>query len=263
MTTTERASIGGADISTLKDTHDSHFLSLPPELRNRIYEGDEDPSPNEERSKVIRSGFNLNEDGDEQSAGGNSLPLLRTCTQIKKEAAQLFYVCNAFEIQGHLPESSLEDGLVHCGVFATHRQREIQLAISALQEFVDTIGMANARVLTDVVFTIGQVDAVDLDGDFKLDHAIAIIKMFRDLVQPFHAAQPSWRLRLRITLVVTGDEWKGDNEALEEVCLDMDDFRRGAVSATTALHDRAARDEDLSPDISNFYSFLGKLRMMA
>ncbi|KAK5696530.1 hypothetical protein LTR97_007833 [Elasticomyces elasticus] len=286
MTTTERASIGGGDISTPEDTPTSHFLSLPPELRNRIYEyaltagtvyvqlrpdtgklrgfvineRDGYISPVKQRSKVIQSAYDLNDDGDEQPAG-QSLALLRTCKQANKEAAQLFYVCNTFEVQGHLPESRMEDGLVHRGLFEYRVEADLQLFVSALWEFVETIGTANAKVLSDVVFSVGQIDEYDLDDD-QVDTA-AILDGARGVLRPFHAAWPLWRLRLGMTLLLmSGGEGASNAVRMQEVCLDMNDFSRGAALGIAALTEKATLLAHLQPGIEVLSTFLGKVQKL-
>ncbi|KAK3644778.1 hypothetical protein LTR56_009443 [Elasticomyces elasticus] len=286
MAMTERGSIGGADISIPEHTPTSHFLSLPPELRNRIYKyvmtvgtvyvqlrydakqlrgfvistGDEDLSSNEKRLKVIRSAYELNDEGDEQPAG-HALSLLRTCKQANKEAAQLFYVCNTFEVQGHLPKSRMEDGLVHRGLFEYRFEADLQLFVSALWEFVETIGTANAKVLSDVVFSVGQIDEYDLDDD-QVDTA-AILDGVRGVLRPFHAAWPLWRLRLGMTLLLmSGGEGASNAVRMQEVCLDMNDFSRGAALGIAALTEKATLLAHLQPGIEVLSTFLGKVQKL-
>ncbi|KAK5720720.1 hypothetical protein LTR15_006681 [Elasticomyces elasticus] len=269
MTTTERASIGGGDISTPEDTPTSHFLSLPPELRNRIYEyvmtvgtvyvglqGDtnklrgflitkliRDLSAVEERCKVTRSGYNKNAEGDEQAAGSECLALLRSCKQVNKEAAQLFYVCNTFEVQVHVPESHYEDdGLIYGSLFTSDHVSDLPILASALKEFVDIIGTANAAVLTNVVFTLGQVDCQDLQAEGS--YVVATIKHLRSYLQPWHIARPSWHLRLE----------------MQEVLLDMDDFRPGASSAIAALNEIVASKDYQSTEFGYFSDLLHEIR---
>ncbi|KAK4900102.1 hypothetical protein LTR27_002865 [Elasticomyces elasticus] len=275
MPTTERASIAGADISTPEDTPTSHFLSLPPELRNRIYEyvmtvgtvyvqhrkdanqlrgfavsrGDENPSPREERSKVIRCVFDSEEHEVVETlpAGGQSLSLLRTCRQVYQEAAQLFYVCNRFEVQVDLPGTGLEGGLIRHGLFAFNIDQDPKIYASGLQKFGDTIGSVNAKALTDVVFAMGQIDSLDLYE--SLIGVTAIVEQLVSLLRHAHATRLSWRL-------------KGDHDAAElhEVLLSMEDFRGNATAAVARLNERITAQADLRGHVGDFIDFLELLR---
>ncbi|KAK3626880.1 hypothetical protein LTR22_022997 [Elasticomyces elasticus] len=272
MATTERGSIGVADISTPEDMPTSHFLSLPPELRNRIYEyvmtvgtvyvklqrngkklrgfvittDGEDLSANEERCRVIRNVFDSEEDD-----------------VVYQESAQLFYVCNRFEVQVHFPGTKWESGVILRGLFAIGAEPDPRLFASGLQELVDTIGSTNANLLTDVVFSMGQVDNLDLDQN--LDEIMVTFQKSCDFLRPFDVAWPSWRFKLGMSLLHARADWEEKEAAyiMQEVCLDMGDFRQATVSAMARLNDRASSEHCVHTETSVFSNFLGELQNMA
>ncbi|KAK5683930.1 hypothetical protein LTS10_003793 [Elasticomyces elasticus] len=272
MATAEPASIEGADISTPEDTPTSHFLSLPPELRNRIYEyvmtvgtvyvklqrngkklrgfvittDGEDLSTNEERCRVIRNVFDSEEDN-----------------VVYQESAQMFYVCNRFEVQVHFPGTKWERGVILRGLFAIGAEPDPRLFASGLQELVDTIGSTNANVLTDVIFSMGQVDNLDLDQN--LDEIVVTFQKSCDFLRPFDVAWPSWRFELGMSLLHARADWEEKEAAyiMQEVCLDMGDFRQATVSAMARLNDRASSEDCVHTETSIFFKFLGELQNMA
>ncbi|KAK5713793.1 hypothetical protein LTR17_017477 [Elasticomyces elasticus] len=220
MVTTERASIAGADISTPEDTPTSHFLSLPPELRNRIYEYVMTVGTVyvklQRNGKKLR-GFVISTDGEHLSANEERCRVMR----------------NVFD--------SEEDDV----------------------ELVDTIDSTNANVLTDVVFSMGQVDNLDLNQN--LDEIMATFQKSCDFLRPFHAAWPSWRFKLGMSLLHARADWE-ENEAayiMQEVCLDMGDLWQATVSAMARLDDRASFEDCVHTEASIFSNFLGKLQNMA
>ncbi|KAK5694005.1 hypothetical protein LTR97_009623 [Elasticomyces elasticus] len=255
------------DPSTHAYVSDSPLLSLPPEMRNRIYEYvmtvgtvyvqlereavdinvfviDEDSavlSQHDRRLKVVKSPFARNQDSAQQPAGRYCLPLLRTCKQVNREAAKMFIVCNSFELQAFDTDSSLaNNGLIYPGVFlGDHKATDI---VAAMPRFIATIGTSDAKLLADVTLHLGQFDDCDaIDG---APRALVTIKQILDQLRSFQAFNPSCHLKMAAALRMD----IGEIIEFQEMVLDVKAPTPGVKVAAEGIQDRV---RSLQP---NYYS---------
>ncbi|KAK3620421.1 hypothetical protein LTR56_017841 [Elasticomyces elasticus] len=248
--------------STHGNASASPFLSLPPEMRNRIYEyamtvgtiyvqlGRETGtirgftinehsgvlSQHDRRLKLVKSPFAMHKDSALQPAGGSCLSLLRTCKQVNKEAAKMFIVCNSFEVQAFDTDSSLaENGMVCPGLFiATVKPTSI---VAAIPRFLTTIGILDAKLLTEVTLHLGQLD--DTDADNGDPHALVNLKQFLDQLRNFQTSNPSWRLKMGVALRIDLSEIAQEVVEFEEMVLDVRAPLSGVKATSEAINDRA------------------------
>ncbi|TKA50287.1 hypothetical protein B0A55_13611 [Friedmanniomyces simplex] len=220
---------------------ESPFMSLPPELRNHIYTyvlSTGTICVHMNRNAKYLHTLTIHGDSVERPAGGECLALLRTCKQVSKEAAQLFYVCNKFEIAAFDPHSTVnEDGLLDPGLFVAEVQT--RTIMTTLREFLKAIGTGNAKALTDVTFAIGQVDVYDLENRVATD----VIMRMLDSLGLIYAGSPWWHLKASMALLInTG--LRGHRTMTQHVVLDVADPRSGTASAIAALEEEARNNVD-------------------
>ncbi|KAK5675122.1 hypothetical protein LTS10_012196 [Elasticomyces elasticus] len=269
---------------------DSPLLSLPPEMRNRIYEyvmtvgtvyvqlgretrkirgfvineDDATLSHVEKRLKVTQSPYAKERDSADQPAGGQSLSLLRSCKQVYQEAAQLFLACNSFEIQAFDQQSELVDDLLHPGLF--QGAAAVESIAAALPKFVDTIGDANAKVLTDVTLHLGQVDEVDVDNEFLgvgIGRTFDTVKPLLDHLRHFRISTPSWHLSLGAAFRLDS-RYAEDGVDFHEWVIDPDAAFAGLTAAIATISDRAQKALEMRfhlPDqIERYAHFLREMQ---
>ncbi|KAK4894054.1 hypothetical protein LTR27_007638 [Elasticomyces elasticus] len=274
--------------STHGDVSDSPFLNLPPEMRNRIYEYvmtvstvyvqlgrktgtirgfiiDEHSgvlSQHGRRLKLVKSPFAMHNDSALQPAGGRCLSLLRTCKQVNKEAAKMFIVCNSFEVQALDYLSVLEEGIVCPGLFLG--AVEATSIVAAIPRFIATIGISDAKLLTEVTLHLGQLD--DADAENGDEQVLVNLKQFLDQLRNFQTSNPSWHLKMGVALRI--DLSESDQEVVEfqEMVLDVSMPLSGVKAASRAINDRG-RPLVPRPSVANqldaYSSFLRKFQEAA
>ncbi|KAK5722410.1 hypothetical protein LTR15_005640 [Elasticomyces elasticus] len=266
---------------------ESPFLSLPPEMRNRIYEyvmtvgtiyvrlqrktgtirafviNDYDAmlSQHDRRHKVIKGSFSDDHDSAQQPAGGGCLALLRTCKQVNKEAAKLFIVCNSFEVQAFDSISDLDDVLVNPGLYRGYV--EVKSIVAAVPQFIATIGNSDAELLKSVVLHLGQFDTRDAFD--REPQAIDTIKEILDHLRCFQTFNPCWHLKLGMALRIDLSE-KAKIIEFEELVLDVRAPFSGVKAASEAVNDRArplVPKSYVADQLDDYGSFLGKFQEAA
>ncbi|KAK0934987.1 hypothetical protein LTR48_006608 [Friedmanniomyces endolithicus] len=243
----------------------SPFMSLPPELRNNIYEY-------MFSKRTIRVRFNhrgrrigaLVTDGRsvEPPADGICPALLRTCKQVYEEAAQLFYARNRFEVAAYQP------GLVLGGRTRLQPDREhiflVYMLGIALREFLKVIGVRNTKALTDVTFDIGQVDLRGRPSSFNLSVIMELLESLRRV----HTLNSRWHLKVSMSLVLTWNRDSGYNPPItesQEFVADVADPKIGIASVMAALEDKDARDDVEcylyeSDELQQYVRFFGQVQ---
>ncbi|KAK4959392.1 hypothetical protein LTR10_004196 [Elasticomyces elasticus] len=272
------------------DVSDSPFLSLPPEMRNRIYEyvmtvdtvyvqlgretrklrgfvineDDATLSQHDRRLKLVKSSFAMHMDSALQPAGGCCLSLLRTCKQVNKEAAKMFILCNSFEVQSFDKVSHYlaDHGLLYPGIFLD--MFETKSIVAAIPQFVAAIGPSDAKLLTDVTLHLGQFDRSDaLDGEPK---ALVTIKHILDHLRSFQILNPSWHLKMVVALRISVGEPDEEIIEFQEVIIDVDAPIPGMNAAAESIQDRLQPLEPKSyvtDQLDAYASFLRKLQEAA
>ncbi|KAK3626877.1 hypothetical protein LTR56_012721 [Elasticomyces elasticus] len=259
----------------------SRLMSLPAELRNRIWEYvmsvgtvyvhidrknerlrafifNNDPSESaEDRSlKLVRRAVGKRPDASERPAGHECLSLLRSCKQIYEEAKQLFYVLNSFEVQAFNPYSVLDQNqMLMPGIFVDRPEVTGEVA-SAMVELMRAIGDCNAGVMTNVSFHFGQIDGDDL-GD---ESAEAVVLQILNCLRPLYTSKPSWCFSVGMTLLVASSEHGHSKAERMELALNPQDIRQSKEAAIAAVVNRDSRgdlDEGLQTE---FIWFLDRLQ---
>ncbi|KAK5696534.1 hypothetical protein LTR97_007837 [Elasticomyces elasticus] len=140
----------------------SRLLSLPPELRNRIYE-----YTLSLRAAVLVSGPDdriVLRSSPLRLVGSNPnnwLALLRTNKQIHNEAATMFYFCNHFEVRAFVPEPEDEyydgdDYEVPPGVLELEESAP-RMTMAPLYKLVQKIGGVHGNAPIHITFVLGTI----------------------------------------------------------------------------------------------------------
>ncbi|KAK3632818.1 hypothetical protein LTR56_016141 [Elasticomyces elasticus] len=254
--------------STPGNVSASPFLSLPPEMRNRIYEfvmtvGTIYVQLGREAGTVRT--FIINEDSGVLSQHDRRLQLIKCPFAMKKdsaqEAAKIFIVCNSFEVQAFDSGSYLEDGLVYPGLFLSGVKATS--IVAAIPRFIAKIGIPDAKLLTDVTLHLGQLDYTDARNGDPL--AIVTIKQVLDQLRSFQTSNPSWHLRMGMALRIDLSE-KGEIVEFEELVLDVRAPLSGVKAASEAINDRArplVPKSYVTDQLDDYGSFISKFQEAA
>ncbi|KAK5745997.1 hypothetical protein LTR17_001127 [Elasticomyces elasticus] len=241
------------------DARTSRLMSLPAELRNRIWEyvmsvgtvylrmyhdtsrlqafvikDTAGQTSNGKFLVLLKSTLGYNDVDSEYPAGAGCMPLIRCSKQIHKETKQLFFVCNQFEIQAWAPYSTLSNGLLNCGLFGKH-SLDLGATCYALIEFMDLLAVAEAEAYTSVTFAIGQIDGVDVN-DYR-DNVICIVPKILDQMHLYSKAKPWRQFGVSMALRVLRVGQQDGNFKMLDVKMDMGDSAPGLAAAIAALED--------------------------
>ncbi|KAK5745998.1 hypothetical protein LTR17_001128 [Elasticomyces elasticus] len=155
------------DTSTNK-AESSLLLSLPAELRNRIYEytlslGVVVVSP----GRTARSDLYAVAFDSKGSLCRNRLALLRTNKQIYNETANLFYFCNHFKVQCYLPDvDEVDEAIAHKDdvddSWVTDLDVRVDYTMPALLKLLQKIPVTHGNAPIHITFAFGSVCAWDV-----------------------------------------------------------------------------------------------------
>ncbi|KAK4954247.1 hypothetical protein LTR10_007677 [Elasticomyces elasticus] len=275
---------------THNDAGTSSLMDLPAELRNTIWEYvmsvdtvyvqldrkneqlrafilNNDPYESaEDRSlKLVRSTVGVRDDA-ERPAGHECLSLLRCCKKIYEEANQLFYVLNSFEVQAFNPKSRLDDNQkLLPGIFVDDTEVMPMIA-SAMVELINSIGVRNAEVMTNVTFHVGQIDEddfMDEHGEEHGEYALVVMRHVVDCLRPIYTSKPSWRFAVGMTLLVAPYREHSSEAERMEVVLNSQDIRQSTEAVVAAVVNRDSRgdlDDGLQADFIKFLDGLQDLK---
>ncbi|KAK5717497.1 hypothetical protein LTR17_016031 [Elasticomyces elasticus] len=172
----------------------------------------------------------------------------------------MFIVCNSFEVQALDHSSVLEDGMACPGLFLG--PVEATSIVAAIPRFITTIGISDAKLLTEVTLHLGQLDDTDADQG---QQAIVTIKQILDHLRCFQTSNPSWHLKMGAALRIDLSE-KDEIVEFEELVLDVRAPLSGVKAASEAINDRARPlvPKDYFTDQLDIYgSFLRKFQKAA
>ncbi|KAK5713796.1 hypothetical protein LTR17_017480 [Elasticomyces elasticus] len=167
----------------------SRLLSLPPELRNRIYEYALRLGVVVVSRRRPENALSASVPGLSGSQRWNCLALLRTNKQIYNEAANLFYFCNHFEVQAWFTdivdsESSDDDDDFLNSPYASEgnifdlEKRCPRSTMAALYELLQKIGVTGGNAPIHITFDMGLIFGPGLEQH----SAIAVMqRMLEDL----------------------------------------------------------------------------------
>ncbi|KAK3644782.1 hypothetical protein LTR56_009447 [Elasticomyces elasticus] len=170
-------------------TESSRLLSLPPELRNRIYEYTLS-------FEIVLISQRRHPDSTAH-AFTNLLALLKVNRQIYHEATNMFYFCNQFIIEAHVPMKPINDPTPgRPDVFLCEGPNP-RSTMSALYEFLGRIGGTQGRGTVDIVFSLGEL------RDWSMrpcDHTASIMRRMLEDLRAIRAADA--RIQLDLSMKV-------------------------------------------------------------
>ncbi|KAK5720724.1 hypothetical protein LTR15_006685 [Elasticomyces elasticus] len=188
----------------------SRLLSLPPELRNRIYEytlslGVIVVSKGGNKHPALRAMARVFSRRDRR----NCLALLRANKQIYNEAAKLFYFCNHFEVLAWFPEVvDLEidddDDYSHGSSYASEgnifdlEKRSPRSTMVALYELLQKIGVTSGNAPIHITFELGLIFGPGLEQH----SAIAVMQRMLEDLRTIKTTYARMRLDARMDVYI-------------------------------------------------------------
>ncbi|KAK5720723.1 hypothetical protein LTR15_006684 [Elasticomyces elasticus] len=268
---------------------DSRLMSLPAELRNRIWEytltvgtvyvrveidsedlrayvvDDSSTLSTDDQTALLQGPFGSDVGGLDMPAGVHCLTLLKICKQIHHEAGKLFYVCNRFEIKAFDPLSNVEprSGLMQPGLFQYGGEPTSREILTDMRKFEGWIGAKNAQAMTGVTFSLGQVDPYEVESDFQ---ALEIMKHL--LVGPLHdthLAHPHWMLQMSMVLLTRDSDESFSFSPVQHVTMSVAEPAVGLKATVKKLEHRISEDLRLQlgerhvDDLDKFAKFCQEL----